>query len=80
LDVATNEIHMTFVLLEKGEGIRRKHVAQGFEAMVADWGLPEMLYLDALSCRKLPLTRRSSARLLPAGAVGKLCVAVRQVV
>jgi hypothetical protein len=45
-DVATNEIHMTFVLLEKGEGIRREHVAQSFEAMVADWGLPEMLYLD----------------------------------
>ncbi|MBF9052373.1 hypothetical protein GTA62_20480 [Roseobacter sp. HKCCD9010] len=45
-DVATNEIHMTFVLLQPGEGIRREHVAQSFEAMVAEWGLPEMLYLD----------------------------------
>jgi hypothetical protein len=45
-DVATNEIHMTFVLLEPGEGIRREHVAQSFEAMVDEWGFPEMLYLD----------------------------------
>lgn len=45
-DVATNEIHMTFVLCEPGEGIRREHVAQSFEAMVDEWGLPEMLYLD----------------------------------
>lgn len=45
-DVATNEIHMTFVLLEPGEGIRREHVAQSFEAMVEEWGLPELLYLD----------------------------------
>lgn len=46
MDVATNEVHMTFVLLEKGEGIRREHVAQAFEAMVAEWGLPKLLYLD----------------------------------
>ena len=45
-DVATNEIHMTFVLCEPGEGIRREHVAQSFEAMVDEWGLPELLYLD----------------------------------
>ncbi|MEM6728927.1 MAG: hypothetical protein AAF618_10535, partial [Pseudomonadota bacterium] len=45
-DVATNEIHMTFVLLEKREGVRREHVAQSFEAMVSEWGLPELLYLD----------------------------------
>lgn len=45
-DVATNEIHMTFVLLQPGEGIRREHVAQSFEAMVDEWGLPELLYLD----------------------------------
>lgn len=45
-DVATNEIHMTFVLLQPGEGIRREHVAQSFEAMVDEWGLPDMLYLD----------------------------------
>ena len=45
-DPATNEIHMTIVLLEPGEGIRREHVAMSFEAMVADWGLPKLLYLD----------------------------------
>jgi hypothetical protein len=45
-DVATNEIHMTFALLEPGEGIRREHVAQSFQAMVEEWGLPQMLYLD----------------------------------
>lgn len=45
-DVATNEIHMTFVLLEQGEGIRREHVAMSFQAMVEEWGLPQMLYLD----------------------------------
>lgn len=37
---------MTFVLLEPKEGIRREHVAQSFEAMVGEWGLPRMLYLD----------------------------------
>lgn len=45
-DPSTNEIHMTVVLLEQGEGIRREHVAMAFEAMVADWGLPKLLYLD----------------------------------
>lgn len=45
-DVATNEMHMTFVLLEQKEGIRREHVAQSFQAMVEEWGLPQMLYLD----------------------------------
>ncbi len=45
-DVATNEMHMTFVLLEPKEGIRREHVAQSFQAMVEEWGLPQMLYLD----------------------------------
>ncbi len=45
-DPATNEIFMTVVLLEKGEGIRREHIAMSFEAMVADWGLPKLLYLD----------------------------------
>jgi hypothetical protein len=45
-DPATNELHKTFVLCEKGEGIRRDHVAQAFEAMVAEWGLPRLLYLD----------------------------------
>ena len=45
-DPATNEIHMTFALLEKDEGIRREHVAQSFGAMVEEWGLPRLLYLD----------------------------------
>ncbi len=45
-DPATNEIHMTFVICEKGEGIRREHVAQSFGAMVEEWGLPRLLYLD----------------------------------
>lgn len=45
-DPSTNEIHMTIVLLQPGEGIRREHVAMSFEAMVADWGLPKLLYLD----------------------------------
>ena len=46
MDIATNEIHMTFVMCEPGEGIKREHVAMSFEAMVADWGLPKLLYLD----------------------------------
>lgn len=49
-DPATAEIHMTIALLEKNEGIRREHVAMAFEAMVADWGLPKLLYLDNVLC------------------------------
>lgn len=45
-DPATGEVHMTLVLLEEREGIRREHVAMAFEAMVAEWGLPKLLYLD----------------------------------
>lgn len=45
-DPATNEIHMTIVMLEKGEGVRREHVAMSFKALVAEWGLPSTLYLD----------------------------------
>lgn len=45
-DPATGEVHMTIVLLEEREGIRREHVAMAFEAMVEDWGLPKLLYLD----------------------------------
>ncbi len=44
--MATNQMHMTFVFLAKGEGVRREHVAMSFQAMVAEWGLPKMLYLD----------------------------------
>lgn len=46
MDIATNEMHMTFVLCEPGEGIKREHVAMSFEAMVKAWGLPKLLYLD----------------------------------
>ncbi len=46
LDVATNEIHMTFIMCEQREGVRREYVAMAFEAMVAEWGLPKLLYLD----------------------------------
>lgn len=45
-DPCTNELHMTFVFLEQGEGVRREHIAMSFIAMVAEWGLPKMLYLD----------------------------------
>jgi hypothetical protein len=45
-DPATGEVHMTVVLLEPREGVRREHVAMAFEAMVEEWGLPKLLYLD----------------------------------
>lgn len=45
-DPATAEVHMTVVLLERNEGVRREHVAMAFEAMVDQWGLPKLLYLD----------------------------------
>lgn len=45
-DPATNEIWMTFAMLEKSEGVRREHVAQSFASMVDAWGLPKLLYLD----------------------------------
>lgn len=46
LDFATNDIHITIVLLPKGRGIRQEDVASSFVAMVKDWGLPRHLYLD----------------------------------
>lgn len=46
LDLATNDIHVTVVLLPKGRGIRQEDVARSFVAMVKDWGLPRTLYLD----------------------------------
>lgn len=45
-DPSTGEIHMTIILLEEGEGVRREHIAMSFEGMVAAWGLPRLLYLD----------------------------------
>lgn len=46
LDLATNDVHVTVVLLPKGRGIRQEDVARSFVAMVNDWGLPRTLYLD----------------------------------
>ncbi|MFT4015297.1 MAG: hypothetical protein QM682_18305 [Paracoccus sp. (in: a-proteobacteria)] len=46
-DPSTGEIHMTIILLEEGEGVRREHIAMSFEGMVAEWGLPRLLYLDS---------------------------------
>lgn len=45
-DIATNRIYVTLILLEKGEGVKRIHVAQSFAAMCRAWGLPKRLYLD----------------------------------
>jgi hypothetical protein len=45
-DVATNRMHATLVLLEKGEGIKQVHVAKSFATMCEAWGLPLSLYLD----------------------------------
>lgn len=46
LDLATNDIHVTIVLLPKSRGIRQEDVAHSFVAMVKEWGLPRSLYLD----------------------------------
>ena len=46
MDIATNEMFMVFVFLEKGEGIKREHIAMAFELLVREWGLPKLLYLD----------------------------------
>lgn len=46
LDLATYDIHVTSVLLDKGRSIRQEDIARAFVAMVEDWGLPRCLYLD----------------------------------
>lgn len=46
LDLATYDIHVTIVILDKGRGIRQEDIARSFVAMVQDWGLPRCLYLD----------------------------------
>lgn len=46
LDLATNDVHATLILLDKGRGIRQEHIARAFVAMVQEWGLPRALYLD----------------------------------
>ena len=44
--IATNRLYITLILLEKNEGVSRKHVAMSFAGMCQNWGLPEILYLD----------------------------------
>ncbi len=46
LDLATYDIHVTVVILDKGRGIRQEDIARSFVAMALDWGLPRCLYLD----------------------------------
>ena len=48
LDVATGRVRMTFLLFEKGRGVRNEDVARSFLDMVRDsaWGVPRHLYLD----------------------------------
>lgn len=46
LDLATYDIHVTVVLLDKGRGIRQEDIARSFVDMVNEWGIPRCLYLD----------------------------------
>jgi len=48
MDAATNMMHITGHLANKGGGVRREHVALSFAAMCAQapWGMPKRLYLD----------------------------------
>ncbi|UCV08476.1 hypothetical protein [Dechloromonas denitrificans] len=46
LDLATYDIHVTVVILDKGRGIRQEDIARSFVAMALEWGLPRCLYLD----------------------------------
>lgn len=46
LDLATYDIFVTPVLLDKGRGIRQEDIARSFIGMVNTWGLPRALYLD----------------------------------
>lgn len=45
---ATNRLHCTLVMPDKGKGIRQEHVIGAFIAMTQDpcWGLPSMLQID----------------------------------
>ncbi|MBC7954066.1 MAG: Mu transposase C-terminal domain-containing protein [Rhodospirillaceae bacterium] len=45
-DIATNRLYATLILLNKGEGVRRIHVAMSFASLCQEWGLPKRLYLD----------------------------------
>lgn len=46
LDLATYDIFVTPVLLDKGRGIRQEDIARSFVDMADAWGLPRALYLD----------------------------------
>lgn len=46
LDLATYDIHVTVIILDKGRGIRQEDIARSFVALALDWGLPRSLYLD----------------------------------
>lgn len=46
MDVATNRVFFTLVLLRKGEGIKQTDIAKSFASMCAVWGLCKTLYLD----------------------------------
>ena len=47
-DAATNMMHVTGFVADKGQAVRREHVALAFARMCeeAPWGLPQRLYLD----------------------------------
>lgn len=47
-DLATNRIHWTAFLLDKGEGIRQAHVLEAFARLVSDpqFGMPRAIYAD----------------------------------
>ena len=46
LDLATNRVWLTIVLLAPGEGIRNADVIASFIEMCTAWGMPQTLYLD----------------------------------
>lgn len=46
LDLATNDVFYSLVLLNPREGIKQAHIAASFVDMVQAWGLPRSLYLD----------------------------------
>ena len=46
LDLATNRVFMSFVALNRGEGVTNADVIASFIQMVAAWGCPRALYYD----------------------------------
>lgn len=46
LDLATYDIFVTTILLDKGRGVRQEDIAKSFVDMAEAWGLPRCLYLD----------------------------------